>query len=1056
MKLIPDHPEEFETTCSCPDWANPCKHIAAVFYTITQAIDSDPFILFLLRGLIRKKFLKKLKLINPKEREKEVQSFTPEPKDIERFHDFRSDTNLPPIKLPEGAVELIFSLLTPEPVFYREADLRQKLRELYRAAQRLSFDEDVLKQNFRCDSDIYAIYLKSKGGLFVYSESEERLPWNDLSTESIWQKGSNGLRRKRVKGKLISPELALKTLLTVPLDAKLSPSMKTYVYMAHFAWELVNKGHFIPDIRPSGDSYQLNFRPYFAFAEVLEIKRKICQMVPLAAFLQGRKNHFLSPSEVLTDFLYKIVHSLVASLLPETDLPSCFQHPDITPKNPLERAFMDGLTSWLSPLVAPEKRNPGGLAFLIKQGRKYWYLSPLIEGTPLSSRFSKLDQEKKQEVLDTLGILIKTFPVLAGLEKKSGLSERVRLSSENLLEFLKSGRSLLKALQIPIAVSGNLKLIESLKIKALSRKNISHSHGLLGLDALLDFDLKVVMEDKELSFEELRSILQDDSPLLRLGNSTYLLAPEELTRLRKALEESPSIRGNQAVLAVLTGEIFLSGESFAFVPPKEVKDFFLHLREKAEELLPPPGIKAKLRPYQIRGFRWIVGTLMAGFGACLADDMGLGKTLQTICAITYLLLNQKIRKSLIVAPTTLLSNWQKEFQRFAPEILTCIYHGPERQIDDSPVIITSYGILRSDIDVLAQSNFDMVVIDEAQNIKNPETAQTKAVHTLAKAPYRLALSGTPVENSLVELWSIFSFLNPGLLGNRSWFMKVFARPIEFLGDERARERLKKAVSPFILRREKNDPAIVPELPAKIEKDEWCLLTSRQAGLYQQIVDESLRIISGSDGIKRRGLVLKLLILLKQICNHPALYFKQRYGHPEDSGKLIRLIELLDDIKMRREKVLVFSQFRSMGEILAHVIAKRFGETPLFLHGGVPRKKREEMVTQFENDENPFVFLISLKAGGTGLNLVAATRVIHYDLWWNPAVESQATDRAYRIGQNRNVMVHRLITRHTLEEKINNLLLRKKELANSIISQGERWITELPDDELKKLVSLGSA
>jgi SNF2 family DNA or RNA helicase len=436
--------------------------------------------------------------------------------------------------------------------------------------------------------------------------------------------------------------------------------------------------------------------------------------------------------------------------------------------------------------------------------------------------------------------------------------------------------------------------------------------------------------------------------------------------------------------------------------------------------------------------------------------MGLGKTLQTICVLAHFLERGSLQKALVVAPTTLLGNWQAEFERFAPKISVSIYHGPHRRLSDAAVTITSYGTLRSDQDLLCEAGFDLVVIDEAQNIKNPDSAQTRAVYRLAQVPYRLALSGTPVENRLLELWSIFRFLNPGLLGNRKKFIERFARPIEFLGDDRALSRLRRTVAPFVLRREKSDPSIVPDLPEKIEKDEWCFLTERQAALYQQVVEEIMKNIEGSEGIERRGLVLKLISLLKQICAHPALYYKHRTGKPEDSGKFLCLLEILHEIRGQKEKVLIFSQFRSMGELICHEIEKIFGQRPFFLHGGVPRKRREEMVAQFESGKEPFVFVLSLKAGGTGLNLVSATHVVHYDLWWNPAVEAQATDRAYRIGQKHSVMVHRLLTRHTLEERINELLLKKKDLAKSIVSSGEKWLTELSDRELKELVSLGAS
>ena len=1043
LELLPASPEEFETNCSCPDWANPCKHIAAVFYVITEAIDRDPFNLFLLRGIPKEEILAGLEL--EKDKRVAARNFTLQEKDLAGFYSARGRGSFPAIRLPDGARELIFSLLQEKPVFYPEGDLKKELRRFYEHLSSLEAEDffTPLERPWRQDAE--AVFLLPKKRLFLsYPEPTGHRVTLPRPKGEKW-------RKRRLSGYLLEMKEALGWLLSLSLEEGLSPALKTYVYLSHFLWGLMVKGHFVPRVKREEGTFSLVFRPYFAFREIKSLIKELAETAPIASFLQGERDRFPHPEDVFYAFLSEGLTTLLRHITAREGEPSFLLTEKIRPKDPVEQAFWEALSAWLAPLEAPERENRLEVSLLLSQARKYWYLSFLVKDKPFKG-LGLLTSEERKDFLDTFGLLSRTFPVLRGLEGRDGLKEKVRLAPEDLIEILGPGRKMLEALDIPVAVKGKLRLLEKIKLKGKTRSLSASQKEFLTLDQLLNFDLRVALGDKELTLEELKELLEEKTPLLRLGDEFVLLSPEELSRLKKLLSEEP-LSGSRALLAALTEEVEVSGESFSFEPPPEINRFFARIRSEVSRLLPPLGIRAKLRPYQLAGFRWLVSTLKAGFGACLADDMGLGKTLQTICLILHLLETKQIKKALIVAPTTLLGNWQQEFLRFAPEVKTAIYHGLGRSLTPHPVLITSYGTLRSDKATLSQAGFDLVVLDEAQNIKNSEAAQTKAVYSLAKVPFRVALSGTPVENRLLELWSIFRFLNPGLLGSRQRFLEEFARPIEFWGDEKVRARLRRAVAPFILRREKTDPKVIQDLPEKIEKDEWCSLSSRQAVLYQQVVNESLRLIEETEGIQRKGLVLKLLLFLKQICAHPALYTKHRTGRVEDSGKLLRLMGLLEEIREGKEKVLIFSQFKGMGEILKGVISEHFGETPFFIHGGVPRKKREELVRRFETEASPFVFILSLRAGGTGLNLVSATHVVHYDLWWNPAVESQATDRAYRIGQRRRVMVHRLLTQNTLEEKINELLQKKKGLAEGIISSGEKWITELSNEELRELVSL---
>ena len=444
-----------------------------------------------------------------------------------------------------------------------------------------------------------------------------------------------------------------------------------------------------------------------------------------------------------------------------------------------------------------------------------------------------------------------------------------------------------------------------------------------------------------------------------------------------------------------------------------------------------------------------------GFGSVLADDMGLGKTLQVLTTILYLKENNLIKGNvLVVAPTSLLSNWQKEIEKFTPALTSFIYHGINRKLpDDNPdIILTSYGMVRQDFEIINRLDIFLCVIDEAQNIKNPSSKQTQAIKSL-DVKHKMALSGTPIENRISEYWSIFDFINKGYLYSLRIFNEIFIKPIENSHDEVVLSKFKKITSPFILRRHKTDKNIIKDLPDKIVNDIYCNLTVKQAAMYEQTLNVLIRDVEDSEGIGRKGMILKLITSLKQICNHPAQYSKSDKMSVDESGKMQVLINILETILENDEKVIIFTQYVQMGEILDKLIGKHFNQEVLFFHGQLSRKKRDELVDKFQNNENYSIMVLSLKAGGTGLNLTAASNVIHYDLWWNPAVENQATDRAYRIGQEKNVMVYRFITTGTFEERINQVLSEKVELAELAIDSNESFITEMTDSDLKEMLKL---
>ncbi|MFF0445242.1 DEAD/DEAH box helicase [Streptomyces sp. NPDC004609] len=581
----------------------------------------------------------------------------------------------------------------------------------------------------------------------------------------------------------------------------------------------------------------------------------------------------------------------------------------------------------------------------------------------------------------------------------------------------------------------------------------------LSADALLAFNWSFALGGRQLSREELDRLAQANRPLVRLRDQWVLVDPEEVGRARASQDRKLS--PVEALGAVLTGSAEVDGRRVdvgASGWVARLRDRLANPEGGAQEIGPPAALAATLRDYQLRGLNWLNRMTSLGLGGCLADDMGLGKTITLIALHLHRQTDPSAAgPTLVVCPTSLMGNWQREIEKFAPGTAVRRFHGASRDLEGlgegSPgeFVLTTYGTMRLDADRLGEVAWGMVVADEAQHVKNPYSATARQLRTIG-ARARVALTGTPVENNLSELWAILDWTTPGLLGRLAGFRARYARAVEGGGDPAAAQRLAALVRPFLLRRRKSDPGIAPELPPKTETDRTVSLTVEQTGLYEAVVRETLDAISAADGMERRGLVMKLLTALKQICNHPAQYLKEeRPRIPDRSGKLELLDELLDTILAEEASVLVFTQYVQMARLLERHLAARGVRTQL-LHGGTPVAEREAMVNRFQDGEVP-VFLLSLKAAGTGLNLTRAGHVVHFDRWWNPAVEAQATDRAYRIGQTQPVQVHRLIAEGTIEDRIAGMLARKRELADSVLGSGEAALTELTDAELAELVEL---
>lgn len=584
----------------------------------------------------------------------------------------------------------------------------------------------------------------------------------------------------------------------------------------------------------------------------------------------------------------------------------------------------------------------------------------------------------------------------------------------------------------------------------------------LSADSLLAFDWRFALGDRELTRDELDRLAEAGRPLVRLRDEWVLIDPEEVRRARESKDHRLS--PVDALAAALTGSAEVAGRRVEVTASGALERLRATLAAPEDSAGPeavvpdvaqPAALAATLRDYQLRGLNWLNRMTSLGLGACLADDMGLGKTITVIALHLHRQTDPSAAgPALVVCPTSLMGNWQREIERFAPGTPVRRFHGASRSLADlapGEVVLTTYGTMRLDAERLADAGWGMVVADEAQHVKNPYAATARRLRTI-RAKARVALSGTPVENNLSELWAILDWTTPGLLGRLGAFRRRYAQAVEQGTDPAAAARLSALVGPFLLRRRKSDPGIAPELPPKTETDRAVSLTTEQAGLYEAVVRESLEALAAADGMERRGLVVTLLTGLKQICNHPAQYLKEDGPVTAGrSGKLELLDELLDTILAEEASVLVFTQYVRMARLLQTHLAGR-GVRTQFLHGGTPVAEREAMVARFQRGEVP-VFLLSLKAAGTGLNLTRAEHVVHYDRWWNPAVEAQATDRAYRIGQDRPVQVHRLIAEGTVEDRIARMLERKRELADSVLGSGESALTELTDAELAELVEL---
>jgi len=736
------------------------------------------------------------------------------------------------------------------------------------------------------------------------------------------------------------------------------------------------------------------------------------------------------------------------------------------------------LDSWSTPLSTAFSERPFRTCFKLgppEGSEEVWsirfYLQSNEDPSLLLPAVSVWNGRKKKNDLDPKGILLedlgrasRIYPVLERCLDRSCPSE-MSLTTEEAYDFLREIGPLLQQSGMGVMLPAWWNTASSkigVKLKVRDQKGIS-SRGHFGMEGLLAFDWSLALGNEDISRSEFERLSKMKVPLVRFKGQWVEVRKEDVEKAIDFFER----KANGLTIAELLrfGSGMDDGKIGLNINSIEAEGWAsgilggLKGGSMIERLKVPKAFKGTLRPYQERGYWWMVYLKQLGLGACLADDMGLGKTIQLIVLLLY---GQKGRKlpSLVICPMSVVGNWHMELGRFAPTLKVLVHHGPERkkgrtfvkEVRGSDVVITTYSLATRDIEDLSRIEWENVVVDEAQNIKNQDTKQTRAIKSL-QGNFKIAMTGTPVENRLTELWSIMDFINPGYLGGGREFIKQFANPIERYGDYERSRVLKALIQPFILRRLKTDKSIIKDLPEKNEMKVYCNLTKEQGTLYQAIVDDMLLRISESEGIKRRGIILSTLMKLKQVCNHPAHLLGDRSKLEGRSGKLNRFEEMIDEAMSEGDRSLIFTQFTTMGDLLQPYLREKYGKHILFLHGGTTKRERDLMIKRFQSTGGPPLFILSLKAGGTGLNLTSANRVFHFDRWWNPAVEDQATDRAYRIGQVKNVQVHKFVCIGTVEERIDRMIEEKKELANNIIGTGEGWITELSTEKLKELFKL---
>ncbi len=1063
IALFPDSWDDLEGACSCPDWAVPCKHMAAVLYLVANEIDKNPFLVFELHDFDLFKGLEGIGYTVQGQKEIYIPSLEDlsqgfgESKEMVEWEE-EVFQQLDFSRIPDCRTDLL-AILSEHPVFYPNGDFKKILQLAYSGiakslTKKTIPPEEKLEQNRLDNIEAIEILLDEEGDFL------------------------NSTFRNH-KGKIIDSfdeqSAMFDFLQNIPWSdfVRYSPALKSLLLLLQFARKLLIQSAVIPQlIRVGTKHYKIRWLPAILNPTVRSLFdgiRSICQ-TDLLFYKKGKEISEPIDEDKVPALLSLFLNDLVKNnhhldyRYADHEIGHLFFNGAIlnfktyeTKENPshiqlwLNRFFM--VEKNVVPLFQIEEEEGVGFRVNIAAQKKGGRLNTPI---PLKEVLGKSKHQNiRMPLLRDLSMLSEYFPQINDLVASNGEKE-LFFDSEQFVEILFKIVPMIRLFGIKVLLPKALRKLMrprmSIALESKEESGVIKTPSLVNMEEMLQFQWKISVGDQMLSETEFVKLVQEYSGIVKLNDQFVFFDEKEIQALIQRMENPPTLKPNQLLQIALTEDYQGAKVHLDKKTQKVIKRLL-----DGEKVKLPKGLKATLRPYQLSGYKWLYKNSRIGFGSLIADDMGLGKTLQVITTLLKLKEDGELgaQKAIIIVPTTLLTNWEKEIIKFAPALSTMIYHGSQRQLDqlsEVDIMLTTYGVARTDAAILQKKKWLLLAIDEAQNIKNPGTAQTKAIKKI-KAPIKIAMSGTPVENRLSEYWSIFDFTNAGYLNSLAKFKENFAKPIEADRDQIKLEQFRKITSPFILRRLKSDKSIIKDLPDKIEKDQFCQLTGEQAAIYQNVIETTMNAIDGAEGIARKGLVLKLITALKQVCNHPKHFLKKGKADPQLSGKTKMLFELLSEIRNSGGKTLIFTQYQEMGKMLVEMLEAAFGLEIAFLHGGVARKDRDAMVEDFQNNRANRIFILSLKAGGTGLNLTAANNVIHYDLWWNPAVEAQATDRAYRIGQQNKVMVHRLITQGSFEEKINELLLKKKELANLAVSTGEQWIGDLSNEALKDLVKL---
>ena len=905
-------------------------------------------------------------------------------------------------------VDELFFNLSENPDGFKNKDFRYTLSLIYQTVED-EFEGVFLSPHTPArNTNFYLVNDNDKLSFFV-------TPTNNFEYY-LKSKGSLFRFRSQVLGDEVGYAMSLDLVMDyfggfgniVDLDA-LTPTFIFLNKLTYFVMKLIEKLYFIPTVKKRGQMFKIVYEPIINTQQLARIINQFEENVPEDLFIKGEK-----PKNFVTDFIYNYLNYVVYKFLGI----KAYKFKDVKSgtymiKDLEQRAVMKGndlaenFSQWFDELylgkydVIPffkiEKVEDELFRLKVHIKNRKTDEDVLIDKLYTEDEvFGANASDIARIVEKQLNYAIRYMPELEDLfEDESKLS--LDLNLNEVYKIITQTAYYLQKAQIEVVLPKELVNIVvprasiNAKVKTSRSKELAdifnnNSSSKISLDDILDFSYEIAIGNEKISLEEFNKLVEGQNGLIKYKNKYVLIDKDESKKIFEQVAKAnfKSLSRMELIHAAMSGQIDQYDFDYDAAFAKIIQDF-----NKPVEVTPPEGLKGELRPYQQTGLKWLWTNVSKGFGACMADDMGLGKTIQVISLILKMKEENKLDKPvLVICPTTLMGNWMKELQMFAPSLDAVIYHGAERKLDvKHDVILTTYAIMRIDVEELKKQQWGMIIVDEAQNIKNPDTAQTLAIKTL-KSDIKIAMTGTPVENRLTELWSIFDFINHGYLGTLREFQKSYAIPIERFKENSRASKLKMSVSPFVLRRLKTDKHVITDLPEKMVLNDYCYLAKPQAVLYEKTLNEMMEKISGFTGINRRGNIFKLITALKQICNHPYQFLKSGEMSKEMSGKMDKCISTVQSILDNNEKTLIFTQYKEMGDILSKVISDECNTEPLFFHGSLTVAQREDLINRFQNEDDAKVMILSLKAGGTGLNLTSATNVIHYDLWWNPAVEDQ--------------------------------------------------------------------